>query len=312
MKQFIITVLCLLFTFSAIQAQNKIIERSAKKVPEWLKNNTDGQIVVTVTAMSLSEAQTKAMTEVTERIILSVASHVSVTQKSEESETIVNDEVDSHDSFERISKLQSANLPFLKGISPNKVLAFYWEHKRDKATGKETYDYSVLYPYSLEEQRTLQNEFEKLDAEKVAELQGFETGIDQITDVNEIKQAMSKLDALKTFFIDDVRQKEVEGVKKTYKQLYDAISIKGEFVNANTYHCQLLLRGKPVTCTKLPIVKSECASQINVIPANGGFNIHFDTTDCLPEEENTIQITFRIEGKKLEHKAYIKNGNNAQ
>ena len=59
--------------------------------------------MVTVTAMSLSEAQTKAMTEVTERIILSVASHVSVTQKSEESETIVNDEVDSHDSFARIS-----------------------------------------------------------------------------------------------------------------------------------------------------------------------------------------------------------------
>lgn len=44
MKQFIITALYLLFTFSAIQAQNKIIERSAKKVPEWLKNNTDGQM----------------------------------------------------------------------------------------------------------------------------------------------------------------------------------------------------------------------------------------------------------------------------
>ena len=87
--------LCLLLAACCMTlAQDRVVERSAKKAPEWLNQANDGAIVVTVTASSLADAQVKAMTEVTERIILSVASNVSVSQRNESSEVVENGSVD--------------------------------------------------------------------------------------------------------------------------------------------------------------------------------------------------------------------------
>ena len=86
--------LCLLLAACCMTlAQDKVVERSAKKTPEWLNQANDGAFVVTVTASSLADAQVKAMTEVTERIILSVASNVSVSQRNESSEVVENGSV---------------------------------------------------------------------------------------------------------------------------------------------------------------------------------------------------------------------------
>ena len=56
-------------------AQTKVVERSAKKAPEWVNTANPSALVVTVTANTIADAQVKAMAEVTERIILSVASN---------------------------------------------------------------------------------------------------------------------------------------------------------------------------------------------------------------------------------------------
>ena len=53
-------------------ADTKVIEKSAKKAPEWLYSATDGFIVVTVEASNLGDAQQRALQLVTDRIILSV------------------------------------------------------------------------------------------------------------------------------------------------------------------------------------------------------------------------------------------------
>ena len=74
-------------------------------------------LVVSVTAGSLAEGQTKALTEITERIIQSVASNVTVSKKNTLSEVNVNGIIESSDAFTQISRIKSANLPFLKGIS---------------------------------------------------------------------------------------------------------------------------------------------------------------------------------------------------
>ena len=73
---------CVLLVALGGAAQTKVIEKSAKKPPVWLNTAVDDYLVVTVTANSLADAQTKAMDEITERIIQSVASHVMVTTNS--------------------------------------------------------------------------------------------------------------------------------------------------------------------------------------------------------------------------------------
>ena len=295
--------LCLFIVACCVAlAQNKVIERSAKKAPEWLNTATPSGIVVTVTANSLADAQVKAMAEVTERIILSVASSVSVSMDNVSSEVTDNDNVASRDEFTRLSKIKSANLPFLKGVSSNKIAGIYWQRMRDKKTGKEFFEYSLLYPYSRREQRTLQAEFEQLDSDMTARYERLEQGIDNIEDIDDIKSAIAELESLKAYFFDDVRLKQTEGLQKRYRGLYDALSVTGEFVGRGQYRCQVLLKGSPVRVSKMPTLKSNCAGRLNVRPVNGEFMITYDDSDCLEDEENVIEATFRIEGKRITHK----------
>ena len=82
MKRFT-AMICLALVAICAFAETKVMEKSAKKAPEWLYSATDGFIVVTVEASNLGEAQQRALQLVTERIILSVATSVSVNQNNE-------------------------------------------------------------------------------------------------------------------------------------------------------------------------------------------------------------------------------------
>lgn len=290
---------------TGIAAQTKVVEKSAKKVPEWLNTAAEGYLVVSVRANSLAEGQTKALTEITERIIQSVASNVTVSKKNVLSEVNVNGSIESSDAFTQVSKIKSANLPFLKGISLSNAEEIYWEKVRDKATGKEYYDYSVKYPFSRSEQRKLIAEFETLDAEKVARYEALEQKIGSIESVDEIGQAITELNTLSGYFFDDVRLSQVEGLTARYKQLYDALSLTGTFLENGKYQCQVLLDGNPVRVATKPKVTSNCAGQIGVRPADGMFVISYDAEDCLPEEENFLNISLVAGGKRLQHKAFL-------
>lgn len=290
---------------TGVAAQTKVVEKSAKKVPEWLNTAAEGYLVVSVRANSLAEGQTKALTEITERIIQSVASNVTVSKKNVLSEVNVNGSIESSDAFTQVSKIKSANLPFLKGISLSNAEEIYWEKVRDKTTGKEHYDYSVKYPFSRSEQRKLIAEFEALDAEKVARYEALEQKIGSIESVDEIGQAITELNTLSGYFFDDVRLSQVEGLTARYKQLYDALSLTGTFLENGKYQCQVLLDGNPVRVATKPKVTSNCAGQIGVRPADGMFVISYDAEDCLPEEENFLNISLVAGGKRLQHKAFL-------
>lgn len=307
----LIWIFCALVLAASAGAQTKVLEKSAKKAPEWLNTAVDDYLVVSVTATSLADAQTKALTEITERIIQAVASNVSVSQTSVLSEVNTNGDIESKDAYSRVAKIKSANLPFLKGISLSKVEDIYWEKVRDKATNEERYGYSVKYPFSEAEQQRLVEEFEKLDAEKVARYKALEQKINDIEAVEEIKSALTELNSLKEYFFDEVRISEVKGLTERYKQLYEALTVTGVFLEEGKYQCRILLDGNPVRVSALPKVTSNCAAQLSVLPSDGAFIISYDAIDCLPEEENFLDIAFRIGGKKLAHKAYIKEAGGA-
>lgn len=298
-------VICALLLAVTVGAQTKVIEKSAKKVPGWLNTAVDGYLVVTVTANSLAEAQTEVQAEITERIIQAVASNVSVSKKNVLSEVNTDGNIESTDAFTQVSKIKSANLPFLKGISLSNVEEIYWEKIQDKATKKESYNYSVKYPFSRLEQRRLIAEFEALDAEKVAQYKVLEQKINEIESVDEIKQAVAELNTLSEYFFDDVRLSQVKGLIGRYNQLYDALSVTGTFLEGGKYQCQVLLDGSPVRVSAKPKVNSNCAGQISVRPSDGMFVISYNAEDCLPEEENFLNISLNVGGKRLQHKAFL-------
>ena len=97
---------------AGVAAQTKVVERSAKKVPGWLNTAVEDYLVVSVTAGSLAEGQTKALTEITERIIQSVASNVTVSKKNTLSEVNVNGIIESSDAFTQISRIKVCQSSF--------------------------------------------------------------------------------------------------------------------------------------------------------------------------------------------------------
>ena len=301
----IICLFCVIALSVSGLAQTKVLESSSKKAPEWLNTAVEDYLVVTVTSNTLADAQSKALSEISERIIMAVASNVAVTSKNELSEVNTNGQVDSKDVFNRISKMKSANLPFLKGVSLSNVEDVYWQKLRNKSTYVEYYEYSVKYPFTKAEQNKLIAEFEKLDAEKVAEFEGLEQRINEIESVEEIGDCIAQLDALIEYFFDEVRQSQAEALKKRYKMLYDALTVAGTFIEQGKYKCQLLLDGNPIHVSAAPKVLSNCAGQLSALPSDGGFIISYNAIDCLPDEENYLNITFRINGKKLEHKVFL-------
>lgn len=294
----IVSMLC-----STAIAEDKVIEKSAKKTPEWLTGGADGFLIVTVEAPSIADAQQKALDEVTERIIRSVASNVSIDQRNEISETVTDGRVESStDTYTRSSRIRSANLPFLKGISLSKVTDVYWVKLRDKHSKAERYEYSVKYPYSRMDQRMLQAEFEELDSEKAAELDALQQQLDNITSLDDISAGISGCDALAEYFVDNVRAAKVKSLKARYNDLYKTIGILGAVTGNGTAECALSINGRAVRCGLVPTVSSNCASNINVTPTDGTYRITYDTSDCLPDEENYITVTFRIRGKRIEHR----------
>ena len=290
-------------------ADTKVIEKSAKKAPEWLYSATDGFIVVTVEASNLGDAQQRAIQLVTERIILSVATSVSVSQDNEISSVSTDGSVAEKESFKQVSRMKSANLPFLKGISPSKIKEIYWIKLQDKATKAEHYEYSVKYPYSKTEQLQLVDEFERLDASKNQEYETLKNKLDNIESIEEIKQGILQLNSLKEYFFDNVRLSQVNALTEQYKALYNAITLSGKLSEAGKYEIQMLLNGKPVKVATVPTVTSNCASQIKVVPSGKKFIVTYDAIDCLGDEENFINVQFRINGKRIESKFYFQVDN---
>lgn len=296
---------CLVLLAAGATAQTKVVDKSAKKMPAWANTAVPDYLIVSVTAPTLAEAQKKSVQEITERIIQSVATSVSVSQTDVMSEVTTDGGVESTDAYKRVSKMKSANLPFLKGISPTKIEEIYWQKVQDKSTKKEHYEYWVKYPYSAVEQRRLQKEFEQLDKEKTEEYEALRDKIGNLESVEEIKSSINRLASLKEFFFDDVRVSQVDGLIEQYKQLYSTMAIHGTPAGKGKYECQMMLNGRPVKVGVVPKVTSNCAFQIVVRQSDGKFIITYDDTDCLPEEENYLDVLFRIDGKRVESKFSI-------
>lgn len=286
--------------FLSASAETKVVERSAKKAPEWVGGVAEGFLVVNVRAHSLDDAQTQALQKITEQILMSVASNVSVSQNNLMTETTRNGRVDSNDSFTKRVAINAAKLPYMKGITLAKAADVYWERKIDKKTKQEFYDYAVKYPFPPSERRRLIYDFEEYDASMSAELDRLEEALASTVSVEGINNALASLDALQEYFVDDVRAAKVSSLRQRYKDIYKNVTVYGGCVAPGVLECGLQVNGYRFFVPTVAKVTSNCARIISTTQSEGVFKINFDASDCLPDEVNTITTTFRIGDRKLE------------
>jgi septum formation topological specificity factor MinE len=102
-------------------AQEKVIEKSKKKKPEWVNATIKDYIIVTGRGKTIDEAKNQVLPEIRTEIMNSVAIYVrsssEITIENENKNNVIN----TIERFKNKSTLQTADIPALKGLSLNKA-----------------------------------------------------------------------------------------------------------------------------------------------------------------------------------------------
>ena len=178
--------ICLSFITSTISAQSyKIKDSSSKRAPEWFGGMQPGVIITSAISEDIEDAKRQCMDDVRSRIIESVALNVKSSSESNISQTIVNNKVSSFlDDFQSTLQSQAANVPYLTSISHSRVDGYYWEMRVDKESKKSTFLYTIKYPFSDSELRSLVRAFKAQDDRMESHLKEIEDAYSLVSSVD--------------------------------------------------------------------------------------------------------------------------------
>ena len=309
MRPILTIIVAAIVAFAApLQAQDaKVVERSVKSVPQWISTPPAGYLVVEVEAPDMSTARDKAVEELSTRIVMSVAANVAHSSHSQAESVSTDGQLSEKETFGFDTKIAAANIPFIKGISLTEAKDTYWEKCKEKKTDRIFYRYALLYPFPDSQLQKLRDEFEALDNEKSQTLQTLKEGLDRVSSSLEIEKAVTTLGQLQAYFFDDVRRKEAEGLQTNYKKLYKGLTLKATKPEGGKFKATLMLQGRPFEVTGVPTLKSNCATRLQAepLPDGTGFEITYDDIDCLPDEDNWIEINLRMRDTRVVQKVYL-------
>lgn len=294
-------------TVSLFAQAYKVIEKSDKRAPAWYESAESGYIVASAETASMEEARQQCMESVKRQIIQAVAQNIEFSDSHVVKQTSGNGDriTEFVDQYLAEGSTRAASLPFIKGISLSKVDGSYWEKRRDKKSGKITYVYAIRYPFPESEHKALVRQFEEQDRAMEDLVKGLEEHISDISSVEEIDQCITKMRPAVEYFFDKTRREWAEGVVLNYKKLLDLSTAEGKENGKGAYVVSLFIKGKKITTAAMPKLTSNCASQLKAVPRGEDILITYSSEDCLEDEENFVELTFRMPGKSLKHKFYF-------
>lgn len=287
-------------------AKVKVTQKSAKKPPVWVNTTQTDYIITSAIESDIERAKNTCIDQVRKYIIDAVAQNVKSTSENDITQETVNNEITRFlDKYHYSSQTQSANLPYLTGISTSKVEDSYWEKREDSDTKKVSYLYCIKYPFPGLELKKLVHEFKKKDTEMNDKLASLEKTYKQIHSVEQIGEAISVLTGLADYFFDDVRKKSAQRLQQDYRQLYKQIGIREIANELGDYTFALVLRGKSITASQLPVLKSETLTQLRAEQQDSIWRVRYNYETCSVSEENSGTIGFRFGGHPLNHRFYV-------
>lgn len=287
-------------------AQNyKVLDRSEKKRPAWVGCSGDGFICVSAEADDMETARTQCMRSIKIEIIEAIALNVVSESKSYIKSEQTNDVKKFIEEFMSSSTTKAAQLPFITGISPSRISDTYWEKLQDKSTRKVHYMVAVKYSMSNNELNRYRSEFLALDKSMEQQATDLEDKVRNITSIEELDNGLIKIQECIEYFFDSRRSKWAEGIAEQYRRIPARLSLHGKANRTDGYTVWIELDGRKITPAGNPKITSNCAGDLKFTREGQDFIITYDTEDCLSDEENLIEVSFRIKGKTIREKFVI-------
>ena len=283
-----------LLATSNLSAQQKVVESSAKRAPEWIGISQTNYIIVSAEHATLDGAKSACLANIQQSIISSIAVHVTSTEQSYDAMTQTKYNEDITHSYESRVEAVAMRLPFIQGITIDKA-EIYWKKIYDKSDKSYKYEMHAKYPFSALERNRLLEEFDAMEKEHNDKFAQIKEAFSTFTDVEYIARAITDLSALHEYYIDNARKAEVTALKENYRKLYSAISIVPYYNELGDIVFYLNLDGRRMVTSRRPVIKSEYASEIELSAIEDNlYRIAYNYEYCQPEDDNKIEISYQF------------------
>jgi hypothetical protein len=284
----------------------KLVEKSGPK-PEWVgKGSVKDYIIVQSDKPTLEEAKSDAMQKVRAEIAASVATNVMRTVNSYTQKVVDGNESQTNATMSIESTSKIAKMPAIQGVSITKADT-YQELFRNKKTGEVYYNIYVKYPFSQFDLVELVTAYELHEKEIDERIKGFEDGLDNIESVEQIDASILALNALEgELGADDARTITIEGIVKRYNKIYDNIIVDVVNKSKNKVTVRLVYNGSTITTSQKPRTSSNCATQFTVKSEGDNTVISFDSEYCYDQDDNYIEVRFKVGPKFAKEKIFFK------
>lgn len=296
------------FSASAQKKEFKVEESSARNMPEWVNSVERDFLIATASGGDIEEAKAAVIENVKKQIAQSIATRI-VSESS-----LTTSAYQSGSDFSKTQNLESsilsrtAKLPFIGEISLAKAADYYWERRYYRTSGRYEYFYAVKYPFSEFEMKQLVLEYQEHDRGLNEKLAGYQDGLDFVTSIEEISEALNSLRAFQDEFdVQDPRFNQVQSIANQYRQLYDQITIDWFQEKKGVAVVSLSLAGRSISTSQRPQIKSNCASQISSSYEGNTLVIKYNDEYCYEDDQNWIEVRFRAGNKYISGKIYFKN-----
>jgi len=306
-KNYLKLIFVAIFSFLLVHAfaQEKVIEKSKKKKPDWVNATLKNYIIVTGRGKTIDEAKKQVLPQIRTEIMNSVAIYVRSSSEITIENENKNNVISTIERFKNTSTLQTADIPVLKGVSLNKAEDYYWEKIMNKKTKEITVAYHVKYPFSEAEMQKIIREFNKQDQEMSSKLDALINGIDDIKSIEEISTGIKELQNLADYFLDQRKEKAEMGIIR-YKDMLNSVELVPIENTLGKLIYAFKIGEKYYASSKKPKYKnSECVSITSHTTKAYKQIIKYEYEDCMEDEPNYITVKYKFGNTRVEKTFYF-------
>ena len=301
-KNWILLFCLTIVSASGAMAQEKVVERSAKRAPQWIGISMEDYIITSAEKATLDEAKAKCLSDIQQAIITGVSVNISSQEDSYTRQLMKDGEEEIFTGYSSALKTIAAKLPFVRNISLADA-EIYWERRLVKKEKRYYYAVHARYPFTKAQREELIAEFVAQDRAQYAKYERLNEQFKTFTSIEEIARAMNDLTPLENYFFDTRRHDEVVALKKNYAKLYDAISIVPYEDELGRHVFYFALGDRRMQTSATPVVKKQYATDVAVRPVEDGYyEITYNYDQCLDDDDNAIEVIYRIDGHAYKHR----------
>lgn len=281
-------------------AKVKVVNRSASSEPSWINGTEQQMIIVSSKAPTMEEARQKCLDNIRLQMLDAISQNIEFSSSEISTQYTQNEMIDFRTQFNSELRKQSANIPYIKGVTLAKAIDSYWEERYDKSTKERYFVLSVKYAFPKSELDGLVAEFEKRDAEMWQVYKECKAGYDDISEYEQIERAVNALNGIKSYFFDTHRRNQVEALQKNYMALYTQINVEVEEQGLGYAEFKFYLGGRQIMLRAVPVMRSQTATELSYSASGNTALLTYAYDACPKGSYNEIMLMWNLPGKRLE------------